>query len=890
MKTKLMCVTMLACAALELIAMPTEKETRRAELTVRRQLASEKSALMAGDKTRSDVAEAALKLAGKTDSEAEKLLLMKGAFDFYVQDGEFEKAIDTLEAMLEAISDIPDENVISIIKSSLRNVPRKDGNALYALLDDIEARCRNANASANETANVNYKFDYKLEGGFAVLTGIDPKPVGTLVVPDEIDGYVVARIEGFNESSPFWECDKLTKVVLPAGLKFGSCDGGPFMSCKSLDTIEVAEANEELTSRDGALYSKDLSTLCVYPKTRESVELPPETKKVGVCAFRGCALKTAKIPEGVEEIERWNLCECPNLELIEFPKSLKHLGVCAAYNNEKLTKIVFYGDAPRIDGGWQEVFTGAPENLVVEVRRGSKGWLGPDTIELPELWPTDQKESRPIRYMGGEVMRPMFSGMFPGWQVCPEAGREIGIVSNHRGQDNVAFVHPISPETPAVVSNTLTLSNGNPCLFLKMASFAKDYDFLLSVLVNGKEVLPKQLIRTPDSAPWQDITVPLTAWRGEKVKIDVVLAANNWYCEHPFFKRLEVAEGTGQEKLDSKLEYDAKETVNGYTWSYRVKNGEAMIVAEKDGKYSCAVSPTPIGKVAIPPTLNYIKVTRIGTEAFRNCKELTSVTIPEGVTHIDTHALAYCAGLKSVTLPSSLRGIGYAAFGKDAELKSVKIPNGVKSIAADAFNGCGLRSFVIPESVTHIGDRAFCGCRELESVTIPAGVARIGKGVFGDCNALKLIQFDSGNQAFTLIDGALYTKDRSELVMYPNPPATVVIPEGVTKIRGWAFAGGSGMTSVTIPESVTRIGEIAFIRCAGLKSITIPSRVKSMGEHVFEQCSELTEVTMLGERPEAPETLFPGCGKLKSIHVPANAKSWSDMKEWQSIPLVFDAK
>ncbi len=53
---------------------------------------------------------------------------------------------------------------------------------------------------------------------------------------------------------------------------------------------------------------------------------------------------------------------------------------------------------------------------------------------------------------------------------------------------------------------------------------------------------------------------------------------------------------------------------------------------------------------------------------------------------------------------------------------------------------------------------------------------------------------------------------------------------------------------------------------------------------------ELTEVTMRGERPEAPESLFPGCGKLKSIHVPANAKSWAGMKDWFGIPLVFDAK
>ena len=1047
MNTKLMMIGALAaiCTAHELAAMPTRAETARAEPAVRRLMASDHAALRARKKTHSEVADAAMKHADETASEAERLLLMKGAFSLYVRAGEYDRAIGTIEKMQAAIPDMPDENVVSIIKSSLRNVSRNEGKVLYAFLDDIKARSRRTDNVRNSAANVKCKFDYRLEDGMAVLTGISPKPVGTLVVPDKIDGHLVTRIEGYPNRSPFGECDRLTKIVLPAGLKFDSFDAGAFISCKSLSGIDIAKSNKDFTSLDGVLYSKDLSTLCVYPKTRDSIKLSPKTKKVGVCAFRGCALKTAKIPEGIEEIERWNLCECPNLESIEFPKSLKRLGACAACGDENLRKIVFYGDAPHADvvhytsGLTQEVFTGAPENLVVEVRRGSKGWLEPDSIELPELWPTDQKESRPIRYMGGEVMRPMFSSMFPGWQVCPEAGREIGIVSNHRGQDNVAFVHPISPETPAVVSNTLTLSNGNPCLFLKMASFAKDYDFLLSVLVNGKEALPKQLIRTPDSEPWQDITVPLSAWRGEKVKIDVVLAANNWYCEHPFFKRLEVAEGTGQEKLDieaigkesgrqafsrlfpgwetsvepgtspshrgqddvvfvhppspetpavvsrtltlsngnpclflkmasfgkdydfllsvlvngkevlpkrlictpdsepwqditipltawrgqkvkieivlaannwycehpffkrlevaegtgqekldSKLEHDAKETVNGYTWSYRVNNGEATIVAEKDGKYSCAVSPAPKGDLKIPATLGGVKVTGIGEEAFRFCNDLTSVTVPEGVTHIDTHALAYCRGLQSVTLPSSLRDIGYAAFGKDAELKSVTIPNGVKSIAADAFNGCGLKSVIIPESVMHMGDRAFCACGALEAVAISAGVASIGKGVFGGCNALKLITVDSGNQAFTSIDGVLYTKDRSELVMLTNPPKSVVIPGGVTKIRGWALAVGSGMTSVTIPESVTSIEDHVFLGWDGLKSITIPSSVKNIGERAFEGCRELTEMTMLGERPEAKD-LFPGCGKLKAIHVPANAKSWAGMTEWQGIPLVFDA-
>ncbi len=156
-------------------------------------------------------------------------------------------------------------------------------------------------------------------------------------------------------------------------------------------------------------------------------------------------------------------------------------------------------------------------------------------------------------------LQKMFSGMFPGWQ----AEGTIEIKSSHRGQGNVAFVHPPSQETPAVVSRMLTLSQGNPCLFLTMASFDEGSDFLLSVFVNGKEVLPKRLICTPDYAPWQNITIPLFAWRGSTVKIEVVLTANNWWCEHSFFKRLEVAEGTGQEKFVP----EAKKTQGRYTWS-----------------------------------------------------------------------------------------------------------------------------------------------------------------------------------------------------------------------------------------------------------------------------------------------------------------------------------
>ena len=49
----------------------------------------------------------------------------------------------------------------------------------------------------------------------------------------------------------------------------------------------------------------------------------------------------------------------------------------------------------------------------------------------------------------------------------------------------------------------------------------------------------------------------------------------------------------------------------------------------------------------------------------------------------------------------------------------------------------------------------------------------------------------------------------------------LIIPNGVTSIRQYAFYSCTGLTSVTIPNSVTTIGNYVFHSCAGLTSVTI---------------------------------------------------------------------
>ena len=174
---------------------------------------------------------------------------------------------------------------------------------------------------------------------------------------------------------------------------------------------------------------------------------------------------------------------------------------------------------------------------------------------------------------------------------------------------------------------------------------------------------------------------------------------------------------------------------DGVTIYYNYINNGTELEVTFRGSKSDSYSNEYQGNVAIPEEVTYMnrtrKVTSIGSNAFYDCKGLTSVTIPNSVTSIGNGAFAGCYGLTSVTIPNSVTSIGDSAFSGCYGLTSVTIPNSVTSIGNYAFYGCkGLTSVTIPNSVTSIGNYAFLYCSGLTSVTIPNSVTSIGYCAF----------------------------------------------------------------------------------------------------------------------------------------------------------------
>ena len=261
--------------------------------------------------------------------------------------------------------------------------------------------------------------------------------------------------------------------------------------------------------------------------------------------------------------------------------------------------------------------------------------------------------------------------------------------------------------------------------------------------------------------------------------------------------------------------------------------------------------------------------TKIGKYAFTTCNSLTSVTIPSGVTDFGDEAFARCEGLTSVTSASSL---GERTFYGCNNITNVTLLEGVTSIGKEAFRGwsmdgsvSNLSSITIPSSLKSIGSSAFANCTSLNAVHI--------KDVASWCG----IDFD-GEKSNPLTFA-------HHLFMNGNEVTNLVIPEGVTTIKQYAFSGDEGLTSVTIPSSMTSIERDAFKDCSNLKAVHIKnvaswcgiefvrnnnyvsSNPLRLAHHLFLNGSEVTDLTIPEGVSTIKDNVFDSCEGLTSVAI-----------------------
>ena len=294
-------------------------------------------------------------------------------------------------------------------------------------------------------------------------------------------------------------------------------------------------------------------------------------------------------------------------------------------------------------------------------------------------------------------------------------------------------------------------------------------------------------------------------------------------------------------------------------------------------------------EIVIPSSYNGKAVTSIGDRAFRLCRGLTSIAIPDGITSIGNGAFVNCSNLTSIIIPDSVTSIGVQAFFNCDGVTCITIGDGVTSIGAQTFLDCNdLTSVTIGDSVTSIGDNAFDDCPKLVEVVNKSPHITIEKGSTGNGHVgyYALGVYNSGDTfTGTKISSdngyIIYSGETGKvLIDYTGTETDLILPSDITKINRYAFHDCEDLTSVVIPDNVISIGDAAFAACDNLTSATIGDNVTSIGAQAFWGCYNLTSLTIGNSVTDITFDAFDFCESLINISFNGTIEEWNAIESY----------
>lgn len=116
--------------------------------------------------------------------------------------------------------------------------------------------------------------------------------------------------------------------------------------------------------------------------------------------------------------------------------------------------------------------------------------------------------------------------------------------------------------------------------------------------------------------------------------------------------------------------------------------------------------------------------------------------------------------------------------------------------------------------------------------------------------------------------------DKDGIVVIPE-----ISPDGdvVTSIDQGVFAQTT-LVSVTIPDSVTEIHDYAFAGCYNLKEVKLSNNLTRVGEMVFSECSSLTSIVLPDSLTSIDYGAFWICWNLTDVYYTGSEEAWAEIE------------
>lgn len=258
----------------------------------------------------------------------------------------------------------------------------------------------------------------------------------------------------------------------------------------------------------------------------------------------------------------------------------------------------------------------------------------------------------------------------------------------------------------------------------------------------------------------------------------------------------------------------------------------------------------PEGDMVIPATVTHLglgwRVESIADFAFQDNSRLTSVRFTDSLRSIGHRAFAGCIGLRDTLV----------------------IPRGLKYIGPMAFNDCANLTTLIWKARdcqgaphdTIMKYSYFFRCMSLASIIIDTGVEQLPVEFVCNVAGLKQIEF-RGATRNAVFNMAAKNHNLRRLVLSPQ----------MKEICHGAFYE-TAIDTLVLPDSLEVVDGYAFAYCNNLRVVTMGPKVRSVGNYSFTECSQLQLMTVhAAEPPDATSTAFFMLPPTAVLRVPATS-------------------
>lgn len=159
-------------------------------------------------------------------------------------------------------------------------------------------------------------------------------------------------------------------------------------------------------------------------------------------------------------------------------------------------------------------------------------------------------------------------------------------------------------------------------------------------------------------------------------------------------------------------------------------------------------------------------------------------------------------------------------------------------------------------------DAAFSGKTQLQKVTVPVAVKALPENMFKDCTSLNAVTFASGSQLQTIGKWAFMS----------TAVAAIEIPEGVTELPDGVFKNCLSLTEITLPSNLVSVGGGCFYNCKALTTVNVCADNLTIADRAFYSCESLETINSANPLQLSSDISklgmeFEGCKGLKAVSV-----------------------